>query len=95
MKTKQAEENEYKKLDKKVQERTVELRKTNNIWCVMKLLGHKSLSNTQKYIHLLGDLSSEYVAAVAHNAQEAVKLIEAGYTFVQTIGEEHLYRKLK
>jgi hypothetical protein len=61
----------------------------------MKLLGHKCLNNTQRYIQLLPDLSDDYVADVAHNTKEAVKLIEAGYTFVQTIGDEHIYKKRK
>jgi integrase len=74
---------------------TQEFHKTNNVILVMKLLGHKCLNNTQRYIQLLPDLSDDYVADVAHNTKEAVKLIEAGYTFVQTIGDEHIYKKRK
>jgi len=74
---------------------TVEFHKTNNVILVMKLLGHKCLNNTQRYIQLLPELSDDFVCGVAHNTQEAIKLIESGYTFVQTIGEEHIYKKRK
>lgn len=74
---------------------TQELRDTNNVWCVMELLGHKSLSNTQKYIHLLGGLSNKFVSAIAHNAEEAMTLINDGYTYADKFGEDHIYRKLK
>lgn len=74
---------------------TMEFHKTNNLVLVMKILGHKSLRNTQRYIQLLPDLSDDFVCEIAHNAQEAMKLIESGYTFVQTIGNEHIYKKRK
>ena len=74
---------------------TTEFHKTNNLVLVMKILGHKSLSNTQRYIQLLPDLSDDFVCEVAHNTQEVVKLVEAGYIFVQTIGNEHIYKKRK
>jgi len=69
--------------------------KTSNVLIVMKLLGHKNLNNTQRYIQLLPDLNDDYVSAEAHNIQEARKLIDDGYEYVQTIGDTHLYRKRK
>ena len=74
---------------------TQELRDTNNIWSVVQLLGHKSLNNTQKYIHLLGGLSNKYISAIAHNAEEAMKLINDGYTYADKFGDDHIYRKIK
>jgi integrase len=74
---------------------TTELMKTNNVYAVMKLLGHKDLSNTQKYIGLIPDFNDEWVGAIAHNPQEALDLINKGYTYVQSIGESHLYKKRK
>jgi hypothetical protein len=61
----------------------------------MKLLGHKCLNNTQRYIQLLPDLSDDFVCEVAHNTKEVCKLVENGYTYVQTIGNEHIYKKRK
>jgi integrase len=74
---------------------TTEFHKTNNVILVMKLLGHKCLNNTQRYIQLLPDLSDDFVCEVAHNTQEVCKLVENGYTYVQTIGNEHIYKKRK
>ncbi|MBN1357226.1 site-specific integrase [Candidatus Bathyarchaeota archaeon] len=74
---------------------TTELHRTNNVYAVMKMLGHKNLNNTQMYIGLLPDFSDEYICKVAHNTQEACKLAQNGYTYVQTIGNEHIYKKRK
>jgi integrase len=74
---------------------TIELMKTNNVYAVMKLLGHKSLSNTQRYIGLIPDFNDEWIGAIAHNPQEALDLINKGYIYVQSIGESHLYKKRK
>jgi integrase len=74
---------------------TTELMSTNNVYAVMKLLGHKSLSNTQKYIGLIPDFTDEWIGQIAHNPQEALDLINKGYTYVQSIGENHLYKKRK
>jgi len=74
---------------------TMELHKTNNVLAVMKLLGHKCLSNTQRYMQLLPDLSDDYVAEVAHNTQEVLKLVENGYEYVTDVNEEKIFRKRK
>ena len=48
-------------------------------------LGHKSISNTMKYIHLangLLDYSEDFVCKVAKNLDEAVMLIESGFEYI-------------
>jgi len=74
---------------------TTELHKTNNIWTVMKLLGHKNLNNTQRYIGLLPDLTDDYVSEVAHTTQEMQTLINNGYEYVTNNGEDKIFRKRK
>jgi len=75
---------------------TRELHKTNNVYFVMKLLGHKSLSNTQRYLHLLPELSDDFICEIATTTQQVKKLVEDGYDYVQTINEnEHIYKKRK
>jgi integrase len=74
---------------------TIELHKTNNVYTVMKLLGHKSLSNTQKYIGLLPDLTDDYVSQVAHTTQEILNLVNNGYEYVTNNGEDKIFRKRK
>jgi len=61
----------------------------------MKLLGHKCLSNTQRYIQLLPDLSDDYVCDIAKTLQEARKLVENGYEYVTEMGGAKLFRKRK
>lgn len=76
---------------------TVELHRTNNVYTVMKLLGHKSLSNTQRYIGLLPEQSDDYACEIALDVRQAAKLTENGYDYVT--GEYNdggkLFRKRK
>jgi integrase len=72
-----------------------ELRRTNNIYYVMKMLGHKSLSNTQRYIHLLEDLSDDYICEVATTPNEIIKLINAGFEKVTEMNGQQFFRKRK
>jgi integrase len=74
---------------------TTELHKTNNVWTVMKLLGHKSLNNTQRYIGMLPDLTDDYISAVAHTTKEIQDLVNNGYEHVVNNGEDKIFRKRK
>jgi integrase len=57
---------------------------TRDIYFVQRRLGHKSITNTMKYIHLadtyFGVEEDEFITKVAENVEEAIPLIEAGYT---------------
>lgn len=61
----------------------------------MRLLGHKNLNNTQRYIQLLPDLSDDFVCDIAHNLQEAMKLVENGYEYVTEMDGAKIFRKRK
>ena len=56
---------------------------TKDILFVQRRLGHKSLTNTMKYVHLaetyFGVEEDEYIVKVAENIEQALPLIEAGY----------------
>lgn len=62
---------------------TNQYHKTKDILFVQRRLGHKSITNTLKYIHLaetyFGKEDEEYDVKVAENITEAIPLIEAGY----------------
>ncbi len=67
------------------------------------VLGHKSATMTDRYIHIVETLyhddSGEWTSKAAQTKEEAMKLIDAGFTYVQTItdptGTWHIYRKRK
>jgi len=77
-----------------------EYHKTRSILHVKKVLGHKSILTTQRYVDLYteiyGDFQPEdYVCETATTVEEAKKLIEAGFEFVTEFDGEQLYRKVK
>ena len=77
-----------------------EYHKTRSPLHVKKILGHKSLLTTQRYIELYteiyGDLKPEqYVCETASTVKEAKQLIEAGYEYVNDMDGVRLYRKVK
>ena len=74
---------------------TMELHRTNNVYAVMKMLGHKSLSNTQIYIGLLPDLSDDFVCEVATTPQEIIKLITNDFEKVTEMNGQQFFRKRK
>ncbi|MEM2143866.1 MAG: site-specific integrase [Candidatus Jordarchaeaceae archaeon] len=76
---------------------TTAYRRTKDILYVKEMLGHRSLSNTLKYIHLAGDDpgTDEYVSKVARTIDEARALIEAGFEYVCEVGGAKIFRKRK
>ena len=78
---------------------TMEYHKTKDIMHVKSILGHKNIECTLIYINieqaLFLEASDEWISKAAKTAQEAMTLIDAGFQYVQTIGEIHLYRKRK
>jgi len=65
---------------------TMEYHRTKDILYVKKILGHKAIQNTLKYIdleaNLFGIMDDQFIAKVATDVQEACKLIEAGFEYV-------------
>ncbi len=77
-----------------------EYHKTKNVLHVKRVLGHRSLITTQRYVELYeevyGDMNSEnYVCEIASNIKEAKKLIEQGFQYVCKIDGEQLFKKPK
>ena len=64
---------------------------------VQKLLGHKSILNTQIYEHIEEALfkkpSDEFIVKTARTVEEATKLAEVGFEYWDTVEEVHIYRK--
>ena len=78
---------------------TMEYHKKPDMDHVRRLLGHKSILNTQIYVNmekaLFSTSSDDYVVKVASSVEEASKLIEVGFEHVTEIDGKHLFRKRK
>jgi len=69
---------------------------TKDILYVMKMLGHRSIANTLIYTQLV-EFEDDYTyhSAIAHNVEEAKKLIDAGFEYVCNHENVMLFRKRK
>ena len=73
----------------------MEYHKTKDILYVMKILGHRSISNTLVYTQLVAFNDDEYISKVATGTDEACKLVEAGFEHVCEVNDTHIFRKRK
>ena len=74
----------------------MEYKKTKDILHVKRLLGHKRIENTLVYTHLIDFGDDEYISKVFRTAEEASKLVEAGFEYVCTTPENlMLFKKRK
>ena len=65
---------------------TMEYHRTRDIPHVKKILGHKQIQNTLKYIdleaNLFGEYNDQFIAKIAANAEEAYELVRVGFEYV-------------
>jgi len=73
----------------------MEYAKTKNLLWVKHVLGHKSIKNTEIYMHLCDFSSEEYHSAIAKTIDEARKLIESGFDYVCDMDGVKLFSKRK
>jgi integrase len=70
--------------------------KTKDILFVKQQMGHKKIETTLVYTQLLQfEQDENYTCRVAKNIEEATKLIENGFEYIQEIDGIRLYRKRK
>ena len=78
---------------------TMEYHKTQSMYHVKKILGHKCITNTEIYVNIEQAIflpeNSEYCSATATTIQEAQKLIETGFEYVTEMDGVKLFRKRK
>lgn len=68
---------------------------TQNILLIKKLLGHKNINSTMKYVQLVPFKDNEFDTATAIEIEDAKKLVGAGFEFVTDINGIKLFRKPK
>jgi hypothetical protein len=61
----------------------------------MVLMGHKKLTTTQRYMHLINTENDEWNCSGATTKEQAIKLIESGFQYVTTIEGVQLFKKRK
>jgi integrase len=69
--------------------------KTKDLLLVKEVLGHRSISSTMKYTHLIQFNEEDYVCKVAKAVKEAQVLIESGFEYVTDVEGYKLFRKRK
>lgn len=73
--------------------------KTKDLLYVQRFLGHRSISNTMKYIQLEESIFKEnvdeYICKAAKTIQEASEYIKQGFTYVCDVEDAKLFRKPK
>ena len=72
------------------------LRKTGNAYVTMKLMGHKKLTTTQKYMHLIENTDGEWIVEQTNDKKRAQELLESDFTYQLTTPDGYmLFRKAK
>ncbi len=78
---------------------TMEFHKTKNVGIVKKILGHRDIKSTDRYIDyeaaLFNYSDNEFQVETAETLEEAVKLAEEGFDYWKEINGVHICRKRK
>ena len=69
--------------------------KTKDLLLVKETLGHRSISSTMKYTHLLTFRDDDYVCKATKTVEEAKALVESGFEYVTDVEGYKLFRKRK
>ena len=76
----------------------MEYHKTQSIIQVQRLLGHKSVLNTQIYVNLeqaIFETNEDYEVKTTETLDDACKLLEVGFEYVTDNEGKKLFRKRK
>jgi len=74
---------------------TKTIRDSGDPFFTMCQMGHKKLTTTQLYMHLVNLESDEWTCRAAATKEEAMSLIEGGFQYVTTIEGTQLFKKRK
>jgi len=74
---------------------TMTYHKTRDILYTQRMLGHRNLKSTLRYVQLINFEEDDYTSAVAGTVQDVRKLVEAGFEYVTEVGGARVFRKRK
>lgn len=74
---------------------SMEYHKTKDILHVQERLGHRSITSTMIYTHLINFESDEYHTATSKSLKEDEDLLKAGFEYVTERDGVKIYRKRK
>jgi len=74
---------------------TMTYHKTRDILYTQKMLGHRNLKSTLRYVQLINFENDDYTSAVATNVQEVQELVEAGFEYVTEMEGAKIFRRRK
>ena len=79
---------------------TTEQHKTKDPWHVKEILGHKSITSTEVYIHIEKQLyrnraNDDFTVKVAKTPEEITGLMETGFEYIMTKDDLAYFRKRK
>lgn len=74
---------------------TMEYHRTKDILHVKERLGHRSITSTLVYTHLVNFEGDEYHTATSKSLKEDEELLKAGFNYVTERDEIKIYRKRK
>jgi hypothetical protein len=66
-----------------------------NVLTVKRLLGHKRIENTMKYISMIHFKDDEFEVTTATTVEEAKKVLEAGFSYITEKTGIMLFRRPK
>jgi hypothetical protein len=66
-----------------------------NVLTVKRLLGHKRIENTMKYISMIHFKNDEFEVTTATTVEEAKKVLEAGFDYITEKTGIMLFRRPK
>ena len=74
---------------------TMTYHKTRDILHTQRMLGHRNLKSTLRYVQPIGFEDDDYTSTIAKSLEEARQLIEAGFEYVTEIEGAKVFRKRK
>jgi len=74
---------------------TMAYHKTRDILHTQRMLGHRNLKSTLRYVQLINFEDDDFTSAVAKTVQETRQLIEAGFEYVTEMNRIKIFRKRK